>query len=588
MSASSRKRRKAASPAANNSAPEPRPASALRTWFPFLLAALVAVLYWPALSGPFVYDDYDLMEGFSAVRVGTFSALIASGRPLLMATFVLSHRLVGGFDPWSFHLANVALHALNGLLLWRLCLALFVPGRFDSRTERFRSLFIYGLPLLFLVAPMQTESVAYISSRSELLSTAFYLAGLWAFVVWRDRSAWAAAALTALCFAAAALSKQDKLTLPFAILLLDYLLLSRGNLRELRKSLPTYGLFGLGIIAGFFLVVRPFLFAVSAGFSLDWQPYLFTQFRMIFRYLGQLLIPVGLNIDPQIVVSQSVTEHFSWLALLALIALVAVAVRFHRQAPTPVFGLLFFLLAIAPSTSFYPLLDFAADRRVYLPSIGFFLALLWLLTRLFEPSSKTPAAVLAAVCLAYSAATFQRAQVWSSELLLWQDAARKSPAKARPLTWLGRIYFNGGRLPDALRYWQRAEQFVEQNSLEQAYLLNNLGLAAARAKNYDQAIRYYKKALAIREAEPNFWAQLAVAQMRAGLESEGWESFEQGIRYKNRLGPEYFQLRAQERYRTGAYAEAVSDYETALAYRPDNQEVRKNFDIARRAAARQR
>ena len=278
MSASSRKRNKAKtqpSPDAKPPTPQRRVDGAV-WWFPVLLAVLAVVLYWPSLSGPFVYDDYDMMESFSAVRRGTAPALIRSGRPVLMSTFVLNHRL-GGFEPFGFHLVNVLLHAVNGFLLWRLLLALFGALKLGPRTEAARSLFIYGVPLLFVVSPMQTESVAYISSRSELLSTAFFLAGLWAFICWRDRNPWVTAGLTALCLAGAALSKQDKITLPAAILLVDYLLLSKRDIAGLKKSVPTYGMFALGIVAGFFLVIQPFLFAPSAGFRLDWQAYLLTQ-----------------------------------------------------------------------------------------------------------------------------------------------------------------------------------------------------------------------------------------------------------------------------------------------------------------------
>src|SRR5690606_26644637 len=129
---------------------------------------------------------------------------------------------------------------------------------------------------------------------------------------------------------------------------LDYLLMSGCDWRGLKKSWPTYGLFGVGVVAGFFVVVRPFLFAKTAGLSLDWQEYLFTQFRVVFRYMRQELIPFGLNVDPDIPASQSLGDHLSWLALLALIALVGAAVWFHKRAPLPVFGFLFFLLVLAP------------------------------------------------------------------------------------------------------------------------------------------------------------------------------------------------------------------------------------------------
>ena len=180
------------------------------------------LIYWPCLSGPFILDDYDLMEVFSAVRTGDLKATIRSGRPLLFLTYIANYQW-NGFEPFSFHLTNVLLHALNALLLWRFLAALLTPDRIERTVSpKLRQVLIYGIPLLFLTSPIQTESVAYISSRSEVLAATFYLAALWVFASpLRENRPWITAFLVALLFVGAASSKQDKLTLPFTILLLD-------------------------------------------------------------------------------------------------------------------------------------------------------------------------------------------------------------------------------------------------------------------------------------------------------------------------------------------------------------------------------
>ncbi len=557
-----------------------------RWWFfAAILAVLGCAVYWPATPGPFVLDDFDMLESASAVRQARWGPIFRSGRPVLMLSFVANEQLAGGFNPFWFHVGNILLHCLNSVLVWGLCRSLFGHAALSRAVDdRFRPLFVHGLPLLFLLSPIQTESVAYISSRSEVLAATFYVLGLWAFVALRDRNRWATAIAVVTCFGLAALTKQDKLTLPFAVVLLDYLLLSGCDWRGLKKSLPLYGLFAVGVVAGFFVVVKPFLFTLSAGFNLDWQEYLFTQFRMYFRYMGQLLFPFGLNLDPDIAPSSTLLEHGAWLALLALAAMVAAALRFHRRFALPVFGFLFFLLTLAPTTSFYPLADFAAERRLYLPAIGFYLAVLWAISKVFASRGAMAYLALAGVSAVFGAGTAQRAAVWSSDARLWEDTVSKSPEKERARTWLGRVYYQQGRLPEALNAWLQAEKHVEPQSQQHAYLLTNLGLVHASLKQYDESVRRYRQALAINGRDGRIWSQLAVALIRDGRKEEGWRAFETA--FERRITPEMHKLRGQEHFQEGRFAEAVYDFERALELMPDDPVTQRNLAVARRQAAK--
>ncbi len=587
MKASSRRKRSTSA----GSKPSPRrsqssqPAARSGSLLAWGIAAGVVVLafliYAPSLGGPFILDDFDLMEAFSAVRAGDQRALLRTGRPVLMLTYVLNHRLAGGFEPFGFHVANVLLHALNAILLWRFLATLFVPGRFDDWVPPpLRTLLTYGVPLLFLTSPIQTESVAYISSRSEVLSTTFYLLALWVFASrLREGKPWVTAILVVALSGAAALTKQDKVTLPFAILLMDYLLLSRTDWRKLKQNLPTYGLFGAGLIAAFFIVIRPVLFAGSAGFGLDWQTYVLTQFRMVFLYLRLLLVPVGLNLDRDITPSHTLWEHFSWLALIAIVALVTIVVRYHRRFPVLAFGATFFFLALA--SGFYPRLDYAAERWLYLPSIGFFFTALILLYRLAGSARATSLAVIG-LAVVYSIGTYQRSTVWASDLRLWQDTAEKSPEKVRPLMWLGRIYIDRGQYALALQALERGEQYVEQGSEEHAHLLNNIGLAHANLKDYESAVAAYRRAIQMIPDEPLFHSHLAWALIRLGRKEEGWQEFAKAFEFVD-LQPEPYFLRGQAYFQEGRYREAAADFREAIRLRPGNAAAERNLAAAEEA-----
>jgi tetratricopeptide (TPR) repeat protein len=560
-------------------------AAAVRPWLFYVLLAVVGIaIYLPAIDGPFILDDFDLMEVASAVRGGDFRVLLGTGRPLLIASFRWSYDAIGGFTPTTwFHLPSMLLHVLNAVLLslfWR-----SVCGVESIRSETsaaLQKLLIYGVPLLFLVLPIQAESVAYISSRAGVMSTTFYLAALWIFASpLRLRQRWTVALGLLALTGGAALTKQDKVTLPAAVLLLDYLVLSGRDWRAVLRSWPTYLLFIFSGVAGFFLVIKPVLFVPSAGFTLNWVTYLFTQFRMYFLYLRLVFLPVGLNLDRDITPSTHIFEYGSWLAMLALIGVVAAVVYLHRRYALLAFSTLFFFLAMAPSSSFYPLLDFYADRHIYLAVAGLLAATFVLADKFLKPSPRLVAPVLLGLGIVYGVATYERATVWGDDLVLWQDTANKSPQKARPWTWLGKTQYERRLVSQAQISWQQAAKVANPKSREYQGILTNLGLSFAKQKDYKQAVVYYKQALEARRPSPVVWAQLAVAQMRLGLADEGWQSFEQASKYGEGL-PEVRRLRAQEYYLVGRCADAYDDFLGASLQRPEDDSLRGNLELARK------
>ena len=130
----------------------------------------------------------------------------------------------------------------------------------------------------------------------------------------------------------------------------------------------------MGVIAALALIV-PFLFrANTVSLTSGSSEYLFTQFRMYPMYLRLMLAPVGLNADYDITPSQTLFEHFSWAGLLLLIAVFVGLLWCARKRPLIAFGGFLFFLALAPTSSIVAIADFAAERRLYIPAAGFFLA----------------------------------------------------------------------------------------------------------------------------------------------------------------------------------------------------------------------
>lgn len=151
----------------------PAPAFSLKFWH-FAAGALVALLvvfevYQPALYGPFLFDDNYLPIYSHGFAERPLIVAIRGVRPFLMFTFWLNHRL-SGLEPYSYHVFNVLFHLLNALLVFLIVRRVLTWAGEEGWRRESLAAFAGGL---FLLHPVQTESVAYVASRSENLSILF-------------------------------------------------------------------------------------------------------------------------------------------------------------------------------------------------------------------------------------------------------------------------------------------------------------------------------------------------------------------------------------------------------------------------------
>src|SRR6266516_774971 len=136
--------------------------------------------YWNSFSVPLVFDDLATVQRNTLVRFGEFYWNLLSARSVLYLTFTLNY-IWSGQEVWSYHLVNFLLHFLNGLLVFFVAERMFTHIQSDPRRLRMYAAFAAAF---YLVHPVQTESVTYVSSRSELLSTFLYLIGFLVFLLW--------------------------------------------------------------------------------------------------------------------------------------------------------------------------------------------------------------------------------------------------------------------------------------------------------------------------------------------------------------------------------------------------------------------
>jgi tetratricopeptide (TPR) repeat protein len=445
----------------------------------FTLAAFAGIF-----AGDFHFDDFSTilenphLDGWQSF----IDHLDHMVRPVLYATFLLDRSLYGN-NPAGYHLLNLLLHMGSGLLIYLI---------FTRAAKENAPSVPFWSALLFLIHPMTTETVAYISGRASGLMSFFYLCAFFLYIKASEhqdavklRRLFLSGAVVSLILSLG--SKETAVTFPFALLLWDLVI------RRLRgTSLRTTILLGhlpfwiVLLLAAAWALVHP-RYTALAQFSFTLRPFwdnALSELHAIAYALLLFFTPWNQNFDHDLPEFHSLTQWPLPLDLLLLFGAAAFALISWRRHPLVAFGLGWFFIQLLP-ISLIPRNDLLSERNLYLPSIGFLLAVVaiglpiaqWLATILPRPrlvqfgSMSLAAALVLVLCLF----TYQRNQLYHDQISLWSDAVLKSPNKARPHNNLGHAYALQGDWDRAIEEFRTAvrldpDYILAQQNLRNAYL----------------------------------------------------------------------------------------------------------------------
>ena len=527
-------------------------------------------VYWAVMAGPFLLDDTYLPYMSPAFTGLTLRPWISGVRPVLMFTYWMNFQHAGNEDTFAYHMVNVLIHFFNGILIYMAVRKVLGWLQSDKWKTEVLSTFAAGL---FLLHPLQTESVSYIASRSETLSVFFVLAAYVVFLYRKRASAgWGTVAAVLLLFGGAVLSKEHTAVFPALLLLTDYYWNPGFTFQGIKRNARLYIPIAIGGALGFAFVWRILNQSISAGFGmkdLTWYQYFFSECRVIWDYLRMFLLPYGQNIDYDFPLSHTITEHGAIFGFVGLLAVSVLAWIYRRRFPLASFGWFTFLLLLAPTSSFVPIKDLIAERRLYLPFIGLLFMTVGLL-RHWKTGRGTLVTVLGVVLLVEAGLTYQRNQLWTAAIPLWTDSVSKSPNKVRPRFQLAYAYFQAQRYGESLDEYAKLAQLEKPNF----DLLVDWALAYDGAGRYDEAIAKLREAAAI-EPGPHPYTQLGIEYGKQGNYSQALDAlaialrmdpgFMHGFTYYTR-GNVYAQL--------GRKAEAAEDYQHAISFDVQNQTYR--------------
>lgn len=406
-------------------------------------------------------------------QIATTRFGIARFVPLL--TFAVNNKLsLGNFA--YYHLTNITIHLLAVTTLYFFLQGLFsrtiLQGR---RTFLPPALIILGVCGLWGLSPVQTNVVTYLVQRMTSLMTLFYLLSMTLYLYGRTAKPGTARltllTLSAVSAALAFISKENSATLPLALLLLETTLITPGSLpRLLARLRPRHWLF-IGLILLLVLPV-PLKYLMQVINSYGSRPFtcwerLLTESRVVVWYLSLLLLPLPgrMNLDHDPLISQSLFAPPSTVLSIILLGVIVVTTwRYRHKSPMITFGVFFFFLNLLIESTVVPL-ELVFEHRLYLPSVGFFMAgagiIDLLLTRhqaKLEKYRDPKLYWLGLVVLLASSSllTTLRNNDWQDKLSLYRDILVKSPEKPRAYTNYGMALGQMGRYEEAIPLLEKA------------------------------------------------------------------------------------------------------------------------------------
>jgi len=534
--------------------------------------------YHNSFEGPFILDDRpSILENPQIHHLwpmwGALSPSAGSyvgGRPIVNFSLAVNYAL-GGSAARGYHALNLTVHILAALTLFGIVRrTLLRPGlreRFGAAAEWVA----LAAAVLWMVHPLQTEAVTYVSQRCESLMGLFYFQTLYCFICGAESEKpgrWYALSVAACLLGLA--TKEVMVTAPLMVLVYDRTFVSQGFRGAwLRHGRLYLGLAGTWLLLGY--LMTNLNRGVGYGLGCTWWGYVLTECRAVAQYLKLAVWPHPLVFDYgwYVPMEQPMTV-VPYILILAVLA-VAVLVALKRHPAIGFVGAWFFV-TLAPTSSVVPIVGSPmAEHRMYLPLAAVVtLAVVGAFEigkRLFSKPQGVELGCVAGgtVVALFSFLTIQRNQDYRSELAIWQDTVEKRPNNYRAHNNLGVVLADQGRLPEAIRHYEQA-LYINPN----CFLAHDgLGLALTKLGRLPEAIRHYEQVLRIKPDYFESRFNLGIVLLRAGRPQQAVAQCAEAVRIKPGYGEAYVNL-GNALLQTDKLPEAMAAYEQALKLQPDS------------------
>jgi hypothetical protein len=410
---------------------KPRHSAAILTLF-----AITFLLYASTIRNGFIFswDDYDyvvnnrFIQGFSFDNISAVFSRFFVGNyaPIHLLSYMLDYQL-WGMNPAGYHFVNILLHALNGILLYWI----FLKMEFSKLPALFGA-------SLFVLHPVQVESVAWVAERKNLLSMLFFLLSLLTYIDYRQTSTGRVRyyVLSMVFLVCALLSKSAAVIFPAIIICYDYSYCRETRTLRLTDKIP---FLLLALTASILTIMSQ---DTGSGGGMRGYPggtpltTVWTMIPVFLSYLKDLVYPFDLSpyyivpirkyIDGSVIISTITLACLAWLGVISV-----------KRWPRLLFFYSIYILSLLPVMQIIPILTLKNDRYLYFPMIGVAGAFALLISELSKGGVRMRCIVVAAavmVSIFFGSAAYYQSKIWKNSITLWQFALHQNPENM--LAWL--------------------------------------------------------------------------------------------------------------------------------------------------------
>jgi tetratricopeptide (TPR) repeat protein len=567
-----------------------------------LLVLITLAVYFNTLNNSFVWDDHftieenDLIKDIKYIPKIFITDLFYSYaeknaaehrnyyRPIQTLSFLIDYH-IWRLNPFGFHLSNIFLHLANGILVF---IAVFLICK-----SRIVSLFT---SVLFLVHPVQTGAVAYLTGRSDILACFFLLISFIFYIRYRSTTPPGRIVdndisdlnpiinfiadrkrlfylISVSAFVIALLSKEVAVIFPLILIFWDMVYKKHDKL-PLEENRP---LSFLKKYSAYFIIDVTYIALRLSVLNFtpekkifqnahDIYNQLLTMCRTLMEYIGLLIYPTNLHMERDVPLATLVFKVDIVSSLVGIVFLLFLAFVFYKRSRTIFFGIAWFIIFLIPASNIIPINALMAEHWLYIPSVGFFLiiSILFLKPQFIKINYNFILASFVLLASIYSYKTIVRNVDWKDDLSIYFATLKFSAKKAKLYYNIGTVYNSRGRMQDAVRFYKLAID----DGMERAEVYTNLAIAYLQLGYFKEAKENFKSALALNPNDPFAHNGFGGLFEKMGLAEEAICEYKKAIE----CSPNFYDAHVNLGVvydKQGKFREAIDHFEKALYIRKD-------------------